>query len=180
MCNHVQINCNIDGRNIVKDHLQQHNIELRLVPPNQHCANVAEKAFFLFKDHFISGLVTVHPSFPIHLWCWLVPMAVTTLNLLCPLQINPQLPVYKILNRVFDYNKMPLAPLGTKVVVHKPPNKRGTWSPHSQHGWYLGMAPGHYHCHQVYVPKTRTERIAQTVTFLHPTAATYQKQQRPT
>ena len=81
----------------------------------------------------------------LHLWCRLAPLAVTTLNLLRPSRINPKLLLYEILKRVFDYNKTSLVPPGCKVVV--------------------GIAPDHYQCHRVYVPKTRAERIAQTVNF---------------
>ena len=90
-------------------------------------------------------------------------MAVTTLNLMRPSHIDPKLSAYEILNGVFDYNKTPIAPPGCKVVVHNPPNKRGTWDIHGVNDWYLGMAPDHYRCHRVYIPKTRAERIAQTV-----------------
>ena len=38
----------------------------QLVPPNLHRTNAEEKAIGIFKDHFISGLATVHPSFPIY------------------------------------------------------------------------------------------------------------------
>ena len=95
---------------VVKKYLQENNVELRLVPPFQHRANAAEKAIGIFKDHFISGLATVDPNFPLHLWCCLIPLAVTTLNLLRPSRINPKLSAYEFLNGIFDYNKTPLAP----------------------------------------------------------------------
>ena len=139
------------------------NIELQLVPPNLHRTNAAEKEIGIFKDHFISGLTTVHPSFPLHLWCRLIPLAVTTLNLMRPSRIDPKLSAYEMHNGVFNYNKTPIAPPGCKVIVHEPPNKRGTWDIHGVDGWYLGMSPDHYRCHRVYIPKTRAERIAQTV-----------------
>ena len=63
---------------LVMNFLQQNNLELQLVPPNIHRTNAAEKAIGTFKDHFITGLATVHPEFPFHLWCRLIPLAVTT------------------------------------------------------------------------------------------------------
>eukprot|EP00555_Chaetoceros_dichaeta_P006124 CAMPEP_0198271254 /NCGR_PEP_ID=MMETSP1447-20131203/48524_1 /TAXON_ID=420782 /ORGANISM="Chaetoceros dichaeta, Strain CCMP1751" /LENGTH=46 /DNA_ID= /DNA_START= /DNA_END= /DNA_ORIENTATION= len=36
----------------------------------------------------------------------------------------------------FDYNRTPMAPPGTKVLVHDIPKNRRTWSPHSVEGWY--------------------------------------------
>ena len=121
----------------------QNNIELQLVPPNLHSTNAAKKAIGLFKDQFISGLATVHPSFSLHLWCRLIPLEFSTLNLLRPSRINPKLLAYERINEVFEYNKTPLAHPGCKVLV--------------------GIAPDHYRCHRVDVLKTRAERIAQTV-----------------
>ena len=91
----------------VKSYLNNNNIELQIVPPNLHRTNAAEKEIGLFKDHFISGLATVHPSFPLHLWCRLITLAFTKMNLLRQFHINPKLSAYEILNGVFDYNKTP-------------------------------------------------------------------------
>ena len=50
--------------------------------------------------------------------------------------------------------------------MHTPPDKSKTWDSHGEDGWYLGMAPEHYRCHRVYITKTRSERIANSVKFL--------------
>jgi hypothetical protein len=126
---------------ISKTLLRTKNVNLQLVPPNLHRTNAAEKAIGIFKDHFITGLATVHPNFPLHLWCRLLPLAVTTLNLMRPSNVNPKLSAYELLNGVFDYNRTPLAPPGTKVIVHTPTDKRKTWQTHGVEGWYIGMAP---------------------------------------
>jgi hypothetical protein len=83
-----------------------------------------------------------------------------------PSNVNPKLSAYELLNGVFDYNRTPLAPPGTKVIVHTPTDKRKTWQTHGVEGWYIGMAPEHYRCHRVYIPSTRSERITQCVKFL--------------
>jgi hypothetical protein len=67
--------------------------------------------------------------------------------------------------RAFDYNKMPLAPLGMKVLIHETPNRQRTWAVHGVDGWYLSGAPEHYRCYTVYATKTRAECIAHTVKF---------------
>ena len=112
---------------IVKNYIKNtKNIELLLVPPYSHRVNTAEKAIDIFKSHFIAGLATVHPSFPLYLWCRLLPLATTTLNLLHPSRINPKLSAYELIHGTFDYNKTPLAPPGSKVLVYDAPAKRGT------------------------------------------------------
>ena len=128
--------------------------------------NIAKKAIDIFKNHFASGLATANLSFPLHLWCRLVPLATITLNLLRPARINPRLSAHKFLNRVFNYNKTPLAPPGTKVLVHDAPSNRKTWAPHGSDGWCIGIAPDHYRCHRLYISSTRAERISSSVKFL--------------
>ena len=51
------------------------------------------------------------------------------------------------------------------MLVYESTEKRRTWDPHGEHGWYIGIAPDHYRCHKVYIPKSRAERIAKTVKF---------------
>jgi hypothetical protein len=148
-----------------KNYLHDSSINFQLVPPHLHRTNAAEKAIGTFKDHFIAGLCSVNPNFPMHLWCRLIPLAVTTLNLLRPARINPRLSAEAILNGAFDYNRTPLAPPGTKVIVHENPTQRKTWAAHGIDGWYVGAAPEHYRCHRTYIPETRQERIGRTVEF---------------
>ncbi len=130
-----------------------------------HRTNAAEKAIDIWKCHFIAGLSSVDPNFPMHLWCRLIAQATTTLNLLRPARLNPRLSAEAHLNGAFDYNRTPLAPPGTKVLIHETPANRRTWDPHGVDGWYIGAAPEHYRCHRVYVTKTAAERIAKTVEF---------------
>jgi hypothetical protein len=52
-----------------------------------------------------------------------------------------------------------MAPPGTRIIAHETPNKRRTWAPHGQDGWYIVPAMEHYRCYTVYVTKTRGERV---------------------
>ena len=115
--------------------------------------------------HLISVLSSCNPNFPLHLWDRLIPHTTLTLKLLRPSRFNPRLSAESQLNGAFDFNRTPLAPPGTRVIVHETPNNRRTWSPHGVDGWYLGPAPDHYRCHGVYIPRTCAERIAKTVEF---------------
>ena len=80
-----------ESSSTVWSYLKNNNIKLQLVPPNLHHTNASEKSIGIFKDHFISGMATLYPSFPLHLWCRIIPLAVTTLNLMCPSRINPKI-----------------------------------------------------------------------------------------
>jgi hypothetical protein len=50
-------------------------------------------------------------------------------------------------------------------VAHNKPDKRNSWDPHGNTGWYTGPAMEHYRCYEVYIPKTQAYRIADTVEF---------------
>jgi hypothetical protein len=89
-------------------------------------------------------LCSTDTQFPIHLWDRLIPQAVITLNLLRHSRLNPKLSAHAQLNGLFDYNKTPLASPGTKVIIHKKTDHRGSWSPHGLNGWYIGPAMEHY------------------------------------
>jgi hypothetical protein len=140
-------------------------VEFQLAPAGMHRRNKAERAIQTFKNHFVAILAGTDPEFPLHLWDKLIPQAETTLNLLRQSNMHPQLSAHTHLNGVFDFNKTPLAPLGTKAIVHEKPNQRGTWAIHGQAGWYVGHAPEHYRCYKVYVNSTRASRISDTVEF---------------
>jgi hypothetical protein len=58
------------------------------------------------------------------LWDNLVKQANITLNLLRASCLNPKLSAYAQLHGSFDFNRTPLAPPGTKVVIHVKPDKR--------------------------------------------------------
>ena len=70
-----------------------------------------------------------------------------------------------MLEGVFDFNKTPLAPPGTRVVLHEKPSQRLSWDPHGTEGWYLGPALEHYRCYRLFVNKSKAERVTDTIDF---------------
>ena len=95
----------------------------------------------------------------------------TYLNMLRMSRINPKLSAHEQLHGIHDFNATPLAPPGTECIAHEKSRQCGTWAPHGQHGWYVGAAPEHYRCYQIYIPKTQGTRICDTVEFF-PTVGT--------
>ena len=75
--------------------------------------------------------------------------------------------MYAHLSRPFDYNKMPLAPMGYVVQIHEKTDKLGTWHYHSVDGWYLFTSAGHYCTHNCQVKATQSERLTDTVNLQH-------------
>jgi hypothetical protein len=145
--------------------INQHDIQFQLEPPHMHIRNAAERAIQTFKNHFIAGLCSVDPTFPLRLWDQLLPQATITLNLLRQSRINPKISAYAQLYGHYDFNQAPMAPPGTRVIAHKKPQQRASLDPHGVDGWYLGPAPDHYRCYRVNINKTNVDRIVDTVEF---------------
>ena len=89
-----------------------------------------------------------------------------TINLLRNSRVNPALSAWAYHFGNHDFNKVPLVPPGTKVVLHSKPEQRKSWAFHGEQGWYIGPATDHYRCVKCYIPKTNKERITDTVTFI--------------
>ena len=68
-----------------------------------------------------------------------------------------------MLEGVFEFNKTPLAPPGTNVVLHEKPSQRLSWYTHVTTGWYLGPALEHYRCYRVFINKSKAERVTDTI-----------------
>ena len=147
--------------------MHKNKINFQLVPPHLHRANAAEGAIRTWKNHFITILCGLDPRSPLQLWDKLLEQTKLTLNLLRPSHLNPRMSAEAIMNGPFDFNRTPIAPLGTKVLVHEKPAVRGTWAPHAINGWYVGPARQHYRCYTVYIPSTKGTRQSETVKFSH-------------
>jgi hypothetical protein len=147
----------------LKKAFKKYDVDFQRVPPHSHRRNAAERAIQTWKNHFCSGLATCDPKFPLSEWDLLMPQADLTLNLLRSSRRQPKLSAYDCLNGVFDFNRSPLAPPGTRVVVHITPEQRHNMAPHGVDGWYVGPSPEHYRCHKCYIPSTFGIRDALTV-----------------
>jgi hypothetical protein len=109
----------------------QKNCKIQLVPPDNHRRNLAERAIQTFKNHFKAILAGVDDTFPMRLWDRLLPQAILTLNLLRQSNAVPTVSAYQYVHGNFDYNKMPLAPLGCAVQLHQSNTKQASWTENS-------------------------------------------------
>jgi hypothetical protein len=154
----------------MKDHIKdKYGFTVELVPPGCHRRNAAEVAIHNFKAHFLSVLAGASTSFPPNLWDHLLPQTEITLNLLRQSNATPTVSAYAHLCGPFDYNRMPLAPMGCEVQIHEKTDKRGTWAYHCLDDWYLNTSPDHYRVHNCHVKSTKAERLSDTVHFRHKT-----------
>jgi hypothetical protein len=149
----------------LKNYFTAQNIAYQLVPPHWHRRNATERAIRTLKEHFVTGLSSVDPSFPMHLWDRLLPKSEITLNLLRTSRLHPQISAAAHYHGLVDYNKTAFAPPGCKIIAHEKPGKRRTWAPHGRHGYSLSPAMHHYWCQNVYISTTASERIVDTLEF---------------
>ena len=119
--------------------LIQDTCKLELMPPGCHCCNIAEVAIKGFKQHFLGILAGLPDDFPWLLWDRLLSQTKTTLNLLRESNAIPTVLAYAHMNGNFDYNIMPLAPMGCLCHVHvKPDNQKNMGFPYAE-----GVLPFH-------------------------------------
>jgi hypothetical protein len=85
-------------------------VDYQLVPPHCHIRNTTERAIQTLKENFFSGLASVDPDFPLHLWECLLPQAEMTLNLLRKSRQH--------YHGMVDYNNTAFDPPGCKIIAH--------------------------------------------------------------
>ena len=144
----------------IKEYLLTQQCALQLVEPHNHRVNAAERAIQTFKNRFIAALGTTDSEFPVQLWDKMAPQVQDSINLLRPSRIDPTKSAYEILEGPYDWNRYPLAPLGTRAIIYEDPESRGSWAPHGLDAWLLGPSKDHYRCNLYYVPETRGYRIS--------------------
>ena len=108
---------------------------LELCPPGIHRRNIAEVAIKSFKKHFLSVLAGLPDDFPWSFWDRLLPQTETTLNLLRQSNSTPTVSAFAHMHGNFDYNRMPLAPMGCPVQVHVKSKDRKTFDFHTEPGF---------------------------------------------
>jgi hypothetical protein len=154
-----------EASKILLEYINQEDIDYQLAPPHVHRCNAAECAISTYKDHLIAGLCSTDKNYPLELWDKLIQQSIISLNLLRRSHINPQLSAYAQVIGQFDFNKTPLAPPGTRVLVHEKPTVHGSWDPRAIDAWYIGPAMKHYRCYRVWIRDTRSERVADTLAW---------------
>jgi hypothetical protein len=108
----------------LKSFFTENDVVYQVIPPHCHRRNAAERAIHTFKEHFVSGLASVEPDFPLHLWDRLLPQAEMTLNLLRTSRQHPHLSAAAHYHGMVDYSKTAFAPPGCKIIAHEKPHQQ--------------------------------------------------------
>ena len=100
------------------------------VEAHNHRVNAAEPAVKTSKYHIIAHIATLDHQCLIQLWSRMLPQMQDTLNMLRTSRNNNNLTAYEELNGKFDWNRIPIAPLGTRGIIFIHPDSRNTFAPH--------------------------------------------------
>ncbi len=82
------------------------------------------------------------------------------INLLRRSRIDPTKSAYEVLEGPYDWNRYPLAPLGTKAVIYEAADTRASWALHGLDAWLLEPSKDHYCCNLYYFPKTKGYQVS--------------------
>jgi hypothetical protein len=138
---------------------------LQLVPPHVHRRNAAERAIRTFKDHFLTILAGVTPTFPANRWDLLLPQAELTLNLLRPTAHPTATSAWEALFGPYNFDATPMGPAGCLVHIHNKATTRKSWDFRTQDGYYVGPARQHYRCYRVLTKEARTVIVSDAIKF---------------
>jgi hypothetical protein len=64
---------------------------------------------------------------------------------------------------MYNFDKHPIAPFGTKIAIYEDPNTRNTWGEHGVDGYYLGPAPNTHRGYSVWAIGSGRKRISHKV-----------------
>jgi hypothetical protein len=146
----------------VKNFCKIKNTAIQQFKAHHHSANAAEPAAKSIKYHIFSCIVIMDASCPIQLWSEMIPQMQDTLNMLRTSRNNNKLTAYEKIKGAFDWNRVPMAPLGNKCVVYVTLDIRNTYAPHCDKAYTVERAPNHHQLLKCYVPTTMGYRISGT------------------
>ena len=77
-----------------KEEILATKMSYQLVPPDDHLCNISERSIQKWKNNFIGVLAGTAATFPLHLWCQIIPQAERHLLLLSQKNLNPNISAY--------------------------------------------------------------------------------------
>jgi hypothetical protein len=150
----------------IKAFIPSEQVKLQYCPLNMHRTNPAKRTVRMWKNHFMAGLAGL-PPFPQAYWCQFTMQSAAMLNMMRPCCNNPLLYTHKALEGTFLFDAMPMAPLGTEVLVHQKPSRCKIWGYHAAKAWYLSHAAAHYRCICVIMKDTGGEPVMDMFQYQH-------------
>ena len=150
----------------VEDFITDQQTKIQYTPADMHRTNLAEKAIRTWKNHFTSTRANTPPSFPMANWCKMLEQCDITLNMMRPCTTNPLLSAFEAMEGTYSFDATPMAPMGTEMLMHLKPIRRGTWDYHAVKCWYYAPALKHFRVVKGVLPSGAT-RLTDTWKFKH-------------
>ena len=122
-----------------------------------------ERATRTWRKRSIAILCGCDPDLPINLWDEFILQVILTFNLLCCLNLSPNLSAYAQIRGQYNFYRTPITPSSTKIMVHEKLTTWETWKLHTSEAWYLGPAIPIYHYYRVWVWEARYECMSNTL-----------------
>ena len=144
--------------NLLKEFMTANDVAYKLTLKGKHSQSIQT-----WKDHFLSGMASTHPYFPLSQWCKLVEQGNINLNLLLPSILNPKMSAYAQVFGSFNDQRTPLPPSVMKVMAHVLPTDCRLFDPHAIKGFSVGVTMEHYRWFKIFIPSTGGVFIADTV-----------------
>ena len=94
----------------------------QLVPHDDQCRNISERAIQTWKNHFVGVLARTAATSPLHLWCQIITQAKRQILLLSQTNLNPNISYYAYVYGQHNYNAAPFLPIGMESLVHDKTN----------------------------------------------------------
>ncbi|KAL7475357.1 hypothetical protein ACHAW6_001273 [Cyclotella cf. meneghiniana] len=144
----------------------ENNATFQYIPPDMHRTNTAERAICTWKNHFVAIHAGTPSTYCLSNWCKDLEQTDIILNMLRPCTTNPLLSAYEAMEGMFSFDRTPMAPIGTEVMIHIKPNQCQTWGYQAIWAWYFAPALKYYHCIEAGT-EAGAIRVSNTFKFLH-------------
>ena len=155
---------------LVKKYFEEVGTGWQLATPDTHRTLSAERGVRTAKNHVVGTMSGIGDCPPSIAWTYGLREGQFeyTLNFLRLSRLNPRFSAYQQLHGAYDFNRAPMAPLGTSLIIYNKPNtaNRLTWSEHGEDGFYVGPALDHYRSYTVVTKATGDKRTTSTVAWL--------------
>ena len=129
--------------------------------------NPAERSLQTYKSYIKSTIALIPPTFPIALWCKLLPQINLSVNIVCKCRQNPLLSVWSAMEGEYHFDSTPIAPAGSEMLMHENPGRRRTFGYNAKKACYIAPCLRHYRTCRGIVASTGAERMSDTVKFKH-------------
>ena len=150
----------------VEDFITEQQAKVQYTPADIYRTNIADRCIRTWKNHFTAMRAGSLPSFHMTNWCRMAEQCDINLNMLRPCTLNPCFSSFEVMESMYSFDATPMAPFGTKTLIHLKNVSRHTWGYHALKAWYNGPSLKHYRIIKS-VAEFGALRLSDTFKFKH-------------